>query len=204
MYLMHNFQRDGGSLRTLIKNVENFSSIFMIIQTFDGNVFGCFTSSPWGLERDFFGSGHSFVWRLRHKRSISNRAGYNDAEKEEKLQVFPCSNLDVSFKFVPDDILAVGKCCDCSKDICISSFSKTGGTEQLGFAILLHDDLQRGETFPSTTLHTPRLIDSVDGAFEVFNLEVYGFANMPSLEEARVENLNSTSDLPVEGEFLMI
>lgn len=200
VWLNYSLLRDGASLQTLMQHVGSSSTNLMILQTLNGDVFGCYTSSPWKLESGYYGSGSSFVWRMKHKRSTSYSVGVETLKSEEKLQVFPNSNADLSVQFCSGDKLGIGKARGPDNEIEILSFENKEDTDQLGFAIFLYDDLRHGSTSPSASFSSPRLINTEDGAFEVYNLEVWSFANICRAEEEEMKR-NEFLLLPSEISF---
>mmetsp|Transcript_14755 Transcript_14755/g.27741 ORF Transcript_14755/g.27741 Transcript_14755/m.27741 type:complete len:985 (+) Transcript_14755:1829-4783(+) len=200
VWLNYSLLRDGASLQTLTQHVGSSSTNLMILQTSNGDVFGCYTSSPWTIESGYYGSGSSFVWRMRHKRSTSYSVGVETLKSEEKLQVFPNSNADHCVQFCSGDKLGIGKARGPDNEVESLSFGNKVETDQLGFAILLYDDLRHGSTSPSTSFSSPRLINTEDGAFEVNNMEVWSVANMCRAEEEEMKR-NELLLLPSEISF---
>jgi Oxidation resistance protein len=183
IWLNYSLQRDEASLHTLAQNAGSSATTLMIIQTSNGDVFGCYTSSPWKFHSGHYGCGSSFVWRMRHKRSASYSVGAGNLNSEEKIQVFPKSHSDSCVQFCSKDMLGIGKGCGHYEDIELYCHENQEKMEQFGFAILLYGDLRHGRTSPSASFSSPRLIDTEDGIFEVFNIEVWSFANSYSFED---------------------
>ena len=185
-WLKYSLVRDGASLETLRSYCRAAQCTLIAIQTTKGDVFGSFTTQPWHIgEHGYFGSGESFVWKMRHNRFHYCCSLYEQAQMESECDVFPFSGLNNCFQFCAPDILGVG---GGEIDHSLSSFNddaaKVFKDKSLGFAFALHDDLLRGTTSQSATFCNKILTHDSDEVFDVSNLEVWTFTPCTSVEDA--------------------
>ena len=154
--------------------------------------FGSFTSSPWRITNGYFGSGESFLWKLRYNRNKTPcHSLFEQAHLESEIDVFPFSRLNSCVQLCTGDTLAVG-CGGISKDcqtkhegLIPDSSNNTNEFKQIGhgFGFALQSNLQYGTTSPCTTFCSPSLTSSGD-VFEVSNLEVWTFTPFFTVVEA--------------------
>lgn len=131
----------------------------------------------------FFGSGQSFLWRMRGSRASSCKSVLDQARRESEIEVFPWTGENDMIQICRTDIIAVG-----------------GGADEAnghgsGFGIALESDLLRGSTGPCLTFGSPRLSRHGD-YFEAVNVEVWSFT--PFTTEAETQKLEITQ-LFLEG-----
>jgi len=123
-WLKYSLVRDGSSLASLLRNIRGSSYTVLAIETIDGEVFGGFFTQNWQTQNGTFGTGESFLWKMKHRRTAEfhddSSAGKDaetsftslsdQAERERELEVYPsqvhyCNNY---FQLCTHDTLAVG------------------------------------------------------------------------------------------------
>jgi len=167
-WIKYSLVRDGSSLIALLQNCRASKYTVVAIETVEGEVFGSFTSMPWRKQHGFFGTGQSFLWRMKEPRmNASITCPEEQAELESNVEVFKWTGAD--------DVIQV----------CSGGHIAAGGGGDLtdadsgGFGFMIEDDLLRGssgscETFGNPCL-CPRSIEGGGhaGVFEIANLEVW-------------------------------
>jgi len=190
-WLKYSLVRDGASLETMQNYAKASQYTILAIQTTKGDVFGSFNTAPWHVARGYFGSGESFVWKMRNNRFQPCSSLYEQAHMESVVDVYPNSGLNSSYQFCTGDFLGVGsgEIEDIETNKLRNEFSEQIFTNEqrleLGFAFALHDDLQQGTSSPSGTYCNPKLTSSHDGVFEVSNLEVWTFTPCTNVDDSQ-------------------
>jgi hypothetical protein len=204
-WLKYSLVRDGSSFETLLHYIRASPNTIIAIQTTQGDVFGCFTTSPWeNHDHEYFGNGESFVWKMRHNRRDSHcHSLYDQAHLESEIDVYPYSGFNNTVQFCSNKMLALG-------GTEIEQLSPLGFTYQdyqqyafdkqdpppknrefnytnteAGFAIAFNEDLSRGTTSPCPTFCSPRLLSNGGEVFEVENMEVWAFTPVDTVNEAQ-------------------
>lgn len=184
-WLKYSLVTDGASLETFRNQAKSSQYTLIAIQTTNGEVFGSFNTSPWQVEHGYFGSGESFVWKMRYNRFQPCSSLYEQAHMESEVDIYPSSGMNSSFQLFNDHFLGVGSG-EIENDK--AEFSEQIFTHEqklgLGFAIALHKDFQQGTSSPSATYCNPMLTSGRDGFFEVYNLEVWTFTPCTKVEMA--------------------
>ncbi len=185
-WLKYSLVRDGASLDTFRHYCRAAQYTLLAIQTTKGDVFGSFTAAPWHTgKHGYFGSGESFVWKMRFNRFDHCCSLYEQAQMETECDVFPYSGLNNCFQLCTQDFLGVGGGeIDHRLPFDDTAAEVIGKQKLLGFAIALHDDLSRGTSSPSSTFCNNRLTSNEDGIFEVSNLEVWTLTPCTTVEDA--------------------
>jgi hypothetical protein len=187
-WLKYSLVRDGASLETLRNYTKAAQNTVIAIQTTSGCVFGCFTGSPWRIDHGYFGSGEAFVWRMRYNKFLKCVSLYDQGTMESIVDVYPFSGLNKSVQLCHQDFLAVGggevESALVHDDDLLKHILKSGQKQELGFAIALHGDLQRGTSSPSSTFCNPKLTGEEDGIFEIANLEVWTLTPCTTVQDA--------------------
>ena len=187
-WLKYSLVRDGASLETMQNYTRAAQYTVIAIQTTKGDVFGSFNTAPWQVKPNYFGSGESFVWKMRNNRLKPCSCLYEQAHMESEVDVYPSSRMNSCYQLCTNDFLAVGSGeIDAermqSDEFSEQIFSNTQKLE-LGFAFALHNDLQQGTSSPSGTYLNPKLTSRREGIFEVCNLEVWTFTPCTVVDDA--------------------
>jgi len=190
-WLKYSLVRDGASLDTFRQYTRAATHTLLAIQTTNGDVFGCFTSSPWHTQNEYFGNGECFVWKMRHNRKTRCYSLYDQAHLETEIDVYPFSGFNNTVQLCRHDMIAVG-----GSDVANASQEgfdyrfptynnfPTYKNKETGFAIALQDDLCRGTSAACPTFCSPRLDGNGTNIFEVKNLEVWTFTPCCTVDEA--------------------
>ena len=106
-WLKFSLVRDGASLATLLSRVRASTYTIVGVETNHGEVFGSFTGSPWRVGNKWYGSGESFLWRLKRSRLTSQRNS-NHSNFENKMEVYPFTGYDDLVQYCTTKTMAVG------------------------------------------------------------------------------------------------
>ena len=198
-WLKYSLVRDGASTISFLKQVRASPYTLLAMETVDGEVFGGFFASAWTVQPAYFGTGESFLWKMKHPRKFPGSE--NDAsegslveqiERESDLEIFPSEVYYGNNYFQmcsTDKITCGGGTTSLPKDF----GSDRGGTyepHQIGFGLQLGDSgsLLDGSSTASLTFRNPPLskMHSDGSTFELVNLEAWGFTPCHTEEEARI------------------
>jgi len=176
--------RDGTSLRTLLQHVRGARHTIIALETVDGEVFGSFTSMPWRKNWNYFGTGESFLWRMRQSRNTPRNSLLEQAQLESELDVYPWTGSNSMVQFCTHEKLAVGGGVP-SEEI-LAEEELNGKKAMYGFGLAIDNELLHGTSSSCDTFSSPPLSKThSDGSpFEIVNLEVWTFTPCNSLEEA--------------------
>lgn len=213
-WMKYSLVRDGASLHTFLQYARGSKYTVLAIETIDGEVFGAFTSEAWRKNWNYFGSGESFLWKMRRKRTEKCHSIIDQAQMESEVDVYPYTGVNNCIQLCTHDRIAVG---GGSRDSTPSSpkrgqlasqpimplVSKTNTNvaesshpskkmedsykdHEWGFGITLEADLLHGTTSPCLTFGSPSLsTEHSDGShFEVINVELWTMTPCLRLEEA--------------------
>lgn len=187
-WLKYSLIRDGACLETFRNYTKAAQNTVIAIQTTSGDVFGCFTTSPWQIQRGYYGGGEAFVWKMRYNRFLKCCSLYDQGTMESIIDIFTYSGLNNSVQLCTSEFLAVGggevESGLAHDDDLLKQMLSCNQKRDLGFAIALHDDLQRGTSSPSSTFCNPKLTRDNDGIFEISNLEVWTFTPCTTVHDA--------------------
>jgi hypothetical protein len=172
---------DGASLISLLDKVRSSQHTILCVETTDGHVFGVFCSSPWRVQRSWFGSGESFLWRLKNPRfQPGTGRSSRTYEFDNEMEVYPYTGHDEFIQYATKKTLAVG-----GGDWDASETSPYRG-EHTGTAFTIDGDLLGGETNSCATFASPRLSGrgSHNNEFEIEALEVWTVTPCNTVAEA--------------------
>lgn len=179
-WLKYSLIRDGASMYTLLNNTRNSSRTIIAIETDQGEVIGCFTSSPWRIQPNgYYGSAEAFLWRLKKSRFTRCASVEDQIQLESDVEVFEWSrhNRNIQSWTGMEGEISVGGggCEDESKK----------QIKDCGSGLSLSNDLSRGISEQCLTFDSPPLATrSTDGVFNITNIEVWTLTPVLSLEEA--------------------
>uniref|UniRef100_A0A7S3QCD2 Oxidation resistance protein 1 n=1 Tax=Chaetoceros debilis TaxID=122233 RepID=A0A7S3QCD2_9STRA len=145
-WLKYSLVRDGANIDTFRNYTRAAAHTILAIQTSNGEVFGSFTSSAWQIGSTYFGSGESFVWRMRHNRMDTCYSLYEKAQLESEIDIYPYSSLNSCVQLCKHDMLGVGAGEIQNKNIASNFVEECRGNEELGFAFVLQSDFLTGTT----------------------------------------------------------
>lgn len=182
-WMKYSLLRDGASFHTLLQKTRGAAHTIIAIETVDGEVFGSFTSEPWRKNWKYFGSGESFLWRMRQSRQTPCFDVFDQAKMESELDVYPWSGGNDCVQLCTHDMLAVGggSTSDEKKN------DDGESTTEYGFGLAIDKELLYGTSSSCATFSSPPLsIEHKDGSpFEIVNLEVWALTPCDTLEEAQ-------------------
>lgn len=201
--LKYSLVRDGAMLPTLLRQIRGAQHTLIAMETVDGEVFGCFTSSPWRKTWNYYGSGEAFLWRMRRTRADRDlqRSILDQAKLESELDVFYWTGKNQLVQLCTHDMLAVGggafhsfnggrqnsvsseaRDLPPQSDEADSNNKVDGG----GFGLAIDADLLRGTSSHCATFNSPPLSrEHSDGSpFEIVNLEVWTMTPCMNVEDA--------------------
>lgn len=196
-WLKFSLIRDGASLDLLRKYCRAATHTVLAIETTNGEVFGAFTSAPWRLNNKYFGTGESFLWRMRHNRNTPVFSLFEQAQLESEIDVFPYNGSNTYIQLCTKDKIALGG----GSRLNLNSDSVHSITEDYaddtadvflewsnyGFGLALDDLLLHGTTSPCATFGNSNLVNCSDSGelFDVLNLEVWAFTSAQNEHEAQ-------------------
>jgi len=196
-FLKYSLVRDGAHLPSLLKTIRGTKHTLIAIETVEGEVFGSFTSSPWRKSWNYYGSGESFLWRMRRTRSEKDaqHSILDQAKLESELDVFYWAGTNDMVQYCTHDMIALGGGAlngdegrdDQSDDQRnVSPPQSPGSIDKGGFGLCLESDLLYGTSSPCATFQSPPLSKShADGSpFEILNIEVWTSTPCDSVEAA--------------------
>ncbi|KAL7486470.1 hypothetical protein ACHAW6_012069 [Cyclotella cf. meneghiniana] len=198
-WLKFSLIRDGASLDILRKYCRAANHSILAIETTNGEVFGSFTSAPWRTNNKYFGTGESFLWRMRHNRNTPVFSLFEQAQLESEIDVFPYNGSNCYIQLCTNDKIALGGGSVMKPDSegthahSIVEESDDGTADvylewsNYGFGLALDELLLHGTTSPCATFGNPNLMNSGGSGelFDVLNLEVWTFTSAQNEREAQ-------------------
>lgn len=192
-HLKYSMIRDGAYLQTLLKRARGIQYSILAVETLNGEVFGSFTGTAWRKSWNYFGSGESFLWRMRHNRLDPTNGILDQAQKESEIDVYPYTGANDFIQFCTHDRIAIGG--GIPKDDVDGAEKKTQTEPVLpldhdyGFGLALGADLLEGTSSPCMTFDSPSLCKSYPNGerFEVMNVELWTMT--PCMTEDEAERL---------------
>lgn len=185
-WMKYSMVRDGASLHTFLQYARGSKHTFLAIETVEGEVFGAFTNEPWRKNWNFFGSGESFLWRMRHSRKEKTHSIIDQAHMESEIDVFPYTGENNCIQLCTHDKIAVGGGAGAP------SFDEDAQNASLvkdhdwGFGLAIQGDMLSGTSSPCATFSSPGLsLDHPNGElFEIINMELWTMTPCLHLEDA--------------------
>jgi len=200
-WLKYSLVRDGASSIAFLQRLRGSTHTLMAMETVDGEVFGAFCSQPWTIQPRYFGTGESFLWRMKHSRILENGEQYHtgtlqeQAQHEAEIEVFPAV-VDHQppeqrlYQLCQQDKIAVGGgVCSTPQDFGKGDVAEMYQPEDIGFALVFDEgNLMYASSSACLTFQSPPLSKHhVDGSkFELVNLEVWALTPCLSIEEAQI------------------
>jgi len=178
--MKYSLSRDGDSYQSLLQKIRGAKYTVIAIETADGEVFGSFTSEPWQQDWRYFGTGESFLWKMRQSRTpCFDRS--DQAKMESELDVYPWAGDDDCIQLCTPDNLTVGG--GSSSD---EKKKEGASASEQGFGLSIERDLLYGtSTGCATFLNPPLSLEHSDGSqFEIVDLEIWALTPCHTLEDA--------------------
>ncbi|VEU39624.1 unnamed protein product [Pseudo-nitzschia multistriata] len=195
-HMKYSMIRDGASLQTLLRKARGIKYSILAIETIDGEVFGSFTGQAWRKSWNYFGTGESFLWRMRHSRLEKSNGILDQAQKESEIDVYPYTGENGFIQLCTHDRIAVGggipdETYAEKKSEELNSIPPLAmNTHDWGFGLALQSDLLQGSSSPCVTFGSPSLCKSqpIGSRFEVMNVELW--TTTPCMTEEEAERLD--------------
>jgi len=183
-WLKYSMVRDGASMHSLLQKTEASTYNIFAIETMEGEVFGAFTSHPWTISRNFYGSSESFLWRSDGLRDATRSSKQSESSPTmETLQVFPFAGNNWNIQLCTSDSLSVGG--GHPDESSVKDFGDVKFSDW-GFGLNIREDMQKGTSSPCITFESPSLSKFHDdgSCFEISNIEVWSLTPCITLEQA--------------------
>jgi TLD len=179
-YLKYSMVRDGASLHSFLKRARGVHYSILALETMEGEVFGAFTGQPWRKNWNYFGSGESFLWKMRRSRMEKTHDILEQAHMESEIDVYPFTGENRFIQLCTHDRIAVGGGTPAEKkeDDETTSSSRQGlqiKPHEWGFGLSISSDFMTGTSSPCVTFGSPALSKAhADGSlFEIVNMELW-------------------------------
>lgn len=191
-FMRYSMIRDGASLQTLLKRARGIQYSILAVETIDGEVFGSFTGQAWRKSWNYFGTGESFLWRMRHSRLEPTNGILDQAQKESEIDVFPYTGENDFIQLCTHDRIAVGGGIP-EEDISVEKKTEPPMSNPLvdhnhdwGLGLALRSDLLEGSSSPCVTFGSPSLCKTKPNGdrFEIVNVELWAMTPCGTEEEA--------------------
>jgi len=175
-FMKYSLIRDGASFIPMLQQIRGSKHTILAIETTDGEVFGAFTSTAWKICADYYGSGESFLWRMKHDRRTLCTSVFDQANLESEVDFFPWTGSNYLVQYCSKERLALG-----------------GGDSRKvsngGFGLAVESQCLYGTSEQSGTFDNPPLSKvHVDGTpFEIVNMEIWSMT--PANTETEAERL---------------
>ena len=138
-WLKYSLVRNGASLSTFLNKMRGSKYSILALETVDGEVFGAFTGEQWHFDHTCYGTGDSFVWKMKHHRGNISDSIAEQARKESEVEIFRYAFETKMIQLCQSHPcrLAVGVgCCHFSREV---GCEERIASHQWGFAISFDD-----------------------------------------------------------------
>ena len=179
-FLKYSMVRDGASLHTFLKRARGCQYSILALETIDGEVFGCFTAAAWRKNWNYFGTGESFLWRMRQDRRTKTTGILEQAQLESEIDVFPFTGENRLVQLCTHDRIAIGGGTPAEKK------TPERPEHEWGFGLAIESHFLQGTSSPCVTFGSPSLSKShANGTpFEIVNVELWTLTPCLDVEEA--------------------
>jgi hypothetical protein len=187
-FLKYSMVRDGASLHTFLKRARGCQYSILAIETVDGEVFGCVTAQAWRKNWNYFGTGESFLWRMRRSRLEKTEGILEQAQLESEIDVFPYTGENRFVQLCTHDRIAVGGGTPSASTLAASASDGETKTEshEWGFGLAIQEDFLSGTSSPCVTFASPSLSKTHDDGslFEIVNMELWTLTPCLTVDDA--------------------
>jgi hypothetical protein len=168
-WMKYSLVRDGASIISFLQKARGAKHGILAAETVDGEVFGALTGDSWRKKWNYFGSGESFVWRMRKPRRKKYRSIIDQAQMEGSIEVYDFTGENNCVQLCRDDLIAVGGIGGSPPLERVLRDGSTVKEHEWGFALSFDSDLLQGTTAPCVTYDSPplSLIHSDGSRFEI-------------------------------------
>lgn len=91
--LIYSLNRDGISMLTFFEKCKRNSDTILVVQDFQGTIFGGYCAEPWRVSSNFYGNGENMLFTFKHGPSP---------------KVFRWSGMDDQFQWANSNSLGMG------------------------------------------------------------------------------------------------
>ena len=144
---LYSLRSDGADFNTFYAKVRGIAYTLMYVQTVANEVFGGFAGAEWKPGKDYYGSGESFLFKM--KPSGGGAVG-------DEVSVYKWSQLNPYFQWSSMSAIAMGG-------------------EGDGFGFVLDADFVTGSSNHCKTYNNPILTEE-PGVIRISSVEVWGFS----------------------------
>eukprot|EP00977_Amphora_coffeiformis_P000398 scaffold108_cov162-Amphora_coffeaeformis.AAC.9 len=188
-WMKYSLIRDGASTHTFLRNARGSKYTILALETVDGEVFGAFLGEAWRKDWNYYGTGQSFLWRMRRTRGVHTHSVFDQAKIESEIDVFRYTGENSFVQQCTTDKIAVGGGgIDANESFrsLASEPDKIVNDFDWGAGLLIDNDLLHGSSSPCLTYGSPSLSKfHQDGSpFEIINIELWTLTPCISFEEA--------------------
>lgn len=188
-FLRYSMVRDGASMHTFLKRARGVQYSILAIETIDGEVFGSFTGQPWRKNWNYFGTGESFLWKMRRSRLEKTHDILEQAQMESEIDVYPYTGENRFIQLCTHDRIAVGGGTPSEKKLDNEDMYLKEtfiNPHEWGFGLAIDGDLLTGTTSPCVTFGSPSLstLHSDGSRFEIVNIELWTLTPCMTVEDA--------------------
>jgi len=170
--LLYSLQNHGSSLSTFYErsNAGYGTAQVLVIKDDNDNIFGCFTAEPFKINKGFYGTGESFLFKVQKPKTPSRRKNFGLPRVHSKdsamsdhgeiqhgeVKVYPWAKTNYLFINSTHEYVAIG-----------SGKGK--------FGIWCDNQFQRGQSYPTDTYHNECL--SGTEHFNIVDVELWTFTS---------------------------
>jgi hypothetical protein len=167
-WLKYSLVRDGASTLSFLPRLRASKYTLLACETVDGEVFGFFATQPWVVQPTYFGTGESFVWKMKHSRILRDGEQYHNgtlleqAQREAEIDVYPAVHHTENrfFQLCQHNRVAIGGggAGSTPQDFGRGSVPEIYQPDEIGFALIFDDGtLLHGSSSACMTFHSPPL-----------------------------------------------
>jgi hypothetical protein len=186
-YLKYSLLRDGASLHSFLKRARGTKYSILAMETVDGEVFGSFTAQAWRKNWNYFGTGESFLFKMRKSRLEECTSIIEQAQMESEIDVYPYTGENKYVQLCTHDRIAVGGGSPSTeKKQEEDDMNPPIKNHEWGFGLSIGNDMLTGTSSPCITFGSPSLskVHSDGSVFEIVNMELWTLTPCYTTEEA--------------------
>lgn len=166
-WLKYSLVRDGASMISFLQHLRACKHTLLACETVDGEVFGFYGTQPWVVQPTYFGTGDSFLWKMKHSRILENGEQYHNgtlleqSQREAEVEVYQAvKHAEHDFyQLCQDDKIAIGGgVTDTPQEFGQGEASNFYEPQDIGFALIFEDtSLLYGSSSACMTFQSPPL-----------------------------------------------
>jgi hypothetical protein len=195
-WMKYSLVRDGNTLYSFLQRARGSKYTILAIETVDGEVFGAFTAEPWRRSWNYYGTGESFLWRMRHSRHEKCHSIIDQAHMESEIDVYPFIGTNNCIQLCSNDKISIGGGTYVSpptfsdqSDMVHAEIQDKYKAHEWGFGLTIESDFLHGTSSPCLTFGSPSLstLHSDGSLFEIMNIELWTLT--PCIRQEDAEKL---------------